>query len=85
MSLSKPDGGTRPIAIGNMRRRLADKACTMKLKDTANRIFSPNQMRVGTPLGAEVAAHSCWRFVEHPQSDGKVVLKIDFRNPSNTI
>ena len=84
-ALSKSDGGVRPIACGNTLRRLAGKLCMSKLSESTSQVFRPHQMGVGVQCGAEAAAHSCRRYIENPQSQNKIMLKVDFRNAFNTI
>ena len=43
----KKDGGLRPIAVGNLIRRLVGKCCTARLQERAAAILAPHQMGVG--------------------------------------
>ena len=52
-ALSKKDGGVRPIAVGFTLRRLAAKIVMNANKDFCSEHFSPNQLGVWSPKGAE--------------------------------
>ena len=43
----KKDGGLRPIAVGNLLRRLVGKCCASRLQERAAAILAPHQMGVG--------------------------------------
>ena len=47
--------------------------------------YSPHQLGVESPLGAETCVHSVRNFLQNPTSVNKVLVKIDFRNAFNTI
>ena len=50
----KKDGGLRPIAVGNLLRRLVGKCCVARLQERASGILSPHQVGVGVRGGAEL-------------------------------
>ena len=54
-------------------------------RNFCNMEIQPNQLGVGTPKGAESAIHALRAYLENPISQGKVVLKIDFKNAFNCI
>ena len=58
IACKKKDGGVRPIAVGEVIRRLASK-CVMAgvARDAAN-LLAPLQVGVGTPLGCEAIVHA---------------------------
>ena len=84
LAFQKPDGGTRPTAIGGTLRRLVVKvACRVFSTDLTN-ILSPIQMEVGVRGGAEAAIHSARTFCfTMAQSEGFV--KLDITNAFNSI
>ena len=84
-ALSKPDGGTRPIAVGGTLRRIAGKLCVLKLSETIKTKFLPYQVGVGCPSGAEAAIHTMRRYMINNTSSKKVILKIDFHNAFNSV
>ena len=85
MALAKPDNGVRPIAIGSTPRRLAAKIIAQESRSFSEYEFSPNQVGVSMPKGAEGAVHALRAYIENPAIQDKVVLKIDFKNAYNTI
>ena len=54
-------------------------------KDFCTAEFSPHQLGVGTPNGAEIAVHAVRSYLQDPSSQGKVLVKIDFKNAFNCI
>lgn len=84
-ALKKPDGGTRPVAVGLTIRRLAAKIFMNKLKSFCENEFRPNQMGVGTPNGCEAAVHVVRTYVESDDVQDQVLLKIDFSNAFNSV
>ena len=71
IALSKEDGGVRPIAIGFTLRRLAAKVLMFVNKDFCASHFSPNQLGVGTPKGAESCVHAVRRYLRDQSSNVK--------------
>ena len=84
-ALSKKCGGVRPIAVGMVWRRLASKILMCQLHDKCESLFSPNQLGVGTPKGAEGGAHALRSFVNSDKISDQVVFKIDLKNAFNCI
>ena len=84
-ALKKPDGGTRPVAVGLTLRRLAAKTIMAKLKSFCEKEFRPNQLGVGTQNGCEAAVHALRSYLESHEVQDQVLLKIDFRNAFNTV
>ena len=87
IAFSKPNGGVRPIAIGNTLRRLTAKAAAYCVKDILKAKLFPFQLGVSVSGGAEAIVHSarsyCKSKMESP--DSIALLKIDFENAFNTI
>ena len=63
VAVPKPKGGVRPIAIGEVLRRLTGKCLLTKVKDDAKSFFWPVQMGVAVPAGAEVAVHTVRAYI----------------------
>ena len=82
MGLSKTYGGARPIAIVLTDRRLAGKVVMSKLGDTCTDLFTPKQLGVGTPKGAEIGVHSIRKYVMNTDYKA-LILKNDYRNAFN--
>ena len=86
VALPKPGGGARPIAIGEILRRLTGKCLLQLVRDDARAFFWPAQVGVAVPGGAEVAIHTVRSWAErHAGSRAKVLVKLDFRNAFNSI
>ncbi|XP_065315162.1 uncharacterized protein LOC135924043 [Gordionus sp. m RMFG-2023] len=83
VSLTKPDGGVRPIAIGSFFRRLVAKAIVNRIRPKASSFLFPSQLGFGVRGGCEVASHVARIFI-NTEAD-KVFCKLDFRNAFNTI
>ena len=83
IALQKPDGGVRPIAIGETLRRLLGKVIIKQVASDARRDLEPIQVGVGTPNGGIAVFHSATAFhALHP--DG-VLINIDLKNAFNTL
>ena len=84
-ALKKKDGGIRPIAVGNVFRRLAAKViCHPVTKDLGQRL-QPVQLGVGVPSGSEVAAHSIRHLLSSPRVNKGVMVKLDLKNAFNSV
>ena len=65
LALEKKSGGFRPIAIGEVIRRLASRLCCKAAHSLLPDIFLPyRQVGVGIRGGLEAAFHSVNRFLE---------------------
>ena len=83
IALSKPDGGLRPIAIGETLRRLIGKIIIGKVASDARQDLEPIQVGVGTPNGGVAVYHSANAFLElNPEG---VLINIDLKNAFNTM
>jgi len=81
--LMKKDGGVRPIAVGEVIRRLVSRACCAAL-NTSEFFLELGQVGVGVKGGAEAAVQAV-RLAITPSAgvDSLVVLKVDFENAFN--
>ena len=90
-ALGKPGGGVRPIAAGEVLRRLVSKMATnhaLRKKELAGLgdLFAGMQYGVGDPMGAErVIHHAAMVWHENWTNDDVVALKIDAKNAFNNI
>ena len=86
VALPKPQGGVRPIAVGEILRRLTGKCLMGIVRNDAQSFFWPAQVGVAVPGGAEKAIHTvrAWHR-RHQTSSDKVALKLDFANAFNTV
>ena len=81
-----PDCDVRPIAIGEVLRRLTSRCLCAMVKSKAADYFSPHQLGVACPGGAETMVHSLRACVDrHWEDDDFVVLKVDLRNAFNNV
>ena len=58
MALQKPEGGVRPIAVGEVLRRLVAKCFCNVYEREASAYLWPKQIGVAAPLGAEVGSQT---------------------------
>ncbi len=86
VALTKDDADVRPIAVGEVLRRLTSKCLCAAVKEGAREIFEPVQVGVGCPLGLEAAVHTVAQYRQrHAASRRKLILTIDFKNAFNTV
>lgn len=86
--LLKPGGrGVRPIAIGDVLRRLTSKCCCALVASTAREVLSSHQVGVCLPGGlVGSAVHAARAYSDAFDARGsKVLLKVDFANAFNSI
>ena len=86
-SLSKKKGGMRPIAIGEVLRRLIAKRLGSEAKSGAIELFDSLQLGVCISGGAEAIIHSSkikYDNIVSAKRDGGV-LQIDFQNAFNSV
>ena len=80
MALPKKDGTSRPIAVGEVLRRLAAKVLCASYQEQARSYLWPLQIGVAQPLGTEVglqvARQWCWR---NRNKADQVFLKLESR------
>ncbi|CAE7257961.1 unnamed protein product [Symbiodinium microadriaticum] len=86
VAVPKPKGGVRPIAVGEVLRRLTGKCLMAAVRDDAKAFFCPAQLGIAARGGAEAAVHTTRAWVtRHQNGPGKVLVKLDFRNAFNTV
>ena len=84
--LNKKDGGVRPIAVGEILRRLVSRTICLSpdFEDLCKDLFlEGNQVGVGVKGGAEAVVHATRYWFQN--NDGHVVLKLDFVNAFNNV
>jgi hypothetical protein len=85
-ALRKNNGGVRPIAIGEVWRRLVSKCANSLVSSTAASLMSPLQVGVSVQNGAEAIVHRVNHLVKtFGTDDTKAMVKIDFRNAFNAV
>ena len=83
IALKKPDGGLRPLVVGNTFHPLSAKCFGHHVFDSREARYGNRQVGVGTKRGAEMASHVFRGLIENPQPKGNVILKLDFENAFN--
>ena len=79
--LAKENGDVRPIAIGEIWRRLAGKCGSEYIKPTLARLFAPLQLATGIKSGGQAIPHVVRELAEEFGNDkSMVLLKIDGLN-----
>ena len=78
--------GVRPIAIGEIFRRLVSKIACKLVKERAMEFLEPLQLGVGHSSSAEAILHATQAVVDaHGQEDNVVMFKVDFKNAFNLV
>ena len=85
IALKTPDGGLRPLAVGNTFRRLSAKCTGYHVFESRQARYGSRQVGVGTNRGAELASHVYRCLIESPQPKENLILKIYFENASSSI
>ena len=86
VALAKPAGGLRPIAVGELLRRLTGKCLMTLVREEARAFFWPAQVGVAVKGGAETAVHAARAWTQrHMGSTHKVLVKLDFSNAFNCV
>ena len=79
MALEKPGGGIRPIAIGEVIRRLVAKCFCKHYEKEASAYLWPRQIGVAAPLRGEVCFQTVPQWCERNQaSEAKIIFIADF-------
>ena len=83
----KKSGGHRPIAVGEVLRRLTSKCLSRAVQSDAVRILAPLQLGVGIKFGCESIVHAVSQTVENDllPPDSRMTLLLDFTNAFNSI
>ena len=86
-ALTKKDDGTRPVAVGNVFRRLAAKAGCYAVSRAVSRGLLPIKLGVSVKGGAEAAVHTVRKFITNniDSNDHKIIVKLDMMNAFNSV
>ena len=81
----KKCGGIRPIAVGNITRRLISKCYSFALSDKAAQLLAPFQLGVGVRGGCEALVHTVRALMDDPNTspDTCCLLQVDLINAFN--
>ena len=82
-ALKKKDSSVRPVAAGDVTRRLVSKLCCLHCKEQASELLQPLQYWVGIKGGAEAVVH-CTRAIL-AQNPAFSSLQPDFQNAFNEV
>ena len=87
LACQKKGGGLRPIAVGEVLRRLSSKCLSRAVQSDAFRPLSPLQVGVGVKASFEAIVHSVTRTLEDPniQPEEHWILFLDYSNAFNSI
>ena len=86
VALEKEGGDVRPIAIGEVLRRLTSKCICASIREGAQEFFQPLQVGVACPLGLEASVHVVGQYAaRHLGSSNKLIMTLDFKNAFNTV
>ena len=83
-AFNKPNGGLRPIAVGDTLRRVAGKCAASIASSKFKSYFAPLQVGLGIRGGAEAAVHALRAFIKSA-NENDVLLKLDFSNAFNAV
>ena len=75
IALKKPDGGLRPIAVGNSFRRLSAKYAGYNVFESRQARYGSRQVGVGTKKGAELASHVFRCLIKSPEPKENVIFE----------
>ena len=85
-ALPKKYDSIRPIAVGEVWRRLTAKLLCNLYKEETNSFFFPHQIGVGQSLGTEVGLETARQWCARNKNNSSAVLvKIDFTNAFNCV
>ena len=87
LACQKKDGGLRPIAVGEVLRRLTSKCVVRAVQSEAVTILSPLQVGVGVSAGCEAIVHSLASILNDGSilPESRCTLLVDFSNAFNSI
>ena len=80
---AKKDGGIRPIAVGNILRRLTAKTIARRVQERAASLLAPHQLGVGVKNGCEAILHTVRKVLKSDPS--LFCLQVDFQNAFNLV
>ena len=85
-ALKKTKGGVRPIAVGEVFRRLVAKRIVQEASSEAIELFSSRQLGVAVKCGAESIVYATKQTFQKLLNNEKAgLLQIDFKNAFNSI
>ena len=86
VALRKPDGNPRPIACGDILRRLTSKILLTRVQPHMAKQLAPLQVGFGVPAGIEHMAHRIRSFIEEEgEANFQPFLALDLSNAFNAV
>ena len=83
---SKGGHGIRPVAVGEIIRRLVGKCMCQTIKEESRELLFPLQIGVAVAHGADIGIHTIRNWCQRmATTDGKAGLKVDFSNAFNCV
>ena len=85
-ALTKKQGGVRPIAVGDVIRRLVSKCVCNQMGEQFADYLMPDQVGVAVSGGMEALVHTFRRFLETNRDNAdSLIFKADFQNAFNQV
>ena len=85
-ALPKEDNSHRPIAVGEVLRRLVSKCLASVVSEEARSLLEPFQVGVGTPGGCEAVVHVARKWLAvHAADPVRIMVQLDLANAFNTL
>ena len=85
-ALPKKDNGLRPVAVGEVWRRLTAKCLCNEYKEQTSAFFFPQQIGVGQPMGTEIGLETARQWCSRNCTNAtSVMVKVDFSNAFNCV
>ena len=85
LAIRKKNGGLRPIAVGEVLRRLVSKCLATATRTTALSLLAPLQLGVGARGGYEAIIHATSHLMATSPTNHRWSLLLDFSNAFNNI
>ena len=85
LACRKKNGGHRPIAVGEVLRRLVSKCLAIQTRPAILSILSPLQLGVGVRGGCEAIVHAVSKLLASAPADRCRTLLLDFSNAFNCV
>ena len=83
----KRNGGFRPVAVGEVYRRLSSKVCAYEVSPSAAEFLKPYQLGVGVKNGCESIIHALSSLISNKEIawEEKCILQVDLMNAFNLV
>ncbi len=85
LACPKKKGGHRPIAVGEVLRRLTSKCLSLQSRQSIQTYLTPLQLGVGVRGGCEAIVHATSQLLSSTPDHQSWILMLDFSNAFNTV